>query len=111
MPEKRGSLRLPVNLEAHFDHADKGYDGRILNISEEGVFLKSPRLFDPEDEIELSFQLPGRSGPLKVQGKVAWGGTIEGEGLTTFGLGVHFEDLPPSIQEDIDLFIRHLLKA
>ena|SRR3990172_2542195 len=111
MIEKRISVRLPVDLEVRFTDDSKEYLGRILNISAEGVFLKASRLFESGDILNLSIHLPGRSEPLQVMGSVKWGGSIEGAGLTTFGIGVHFENLVPSAREEIDLFIRHLLKA
>ena len=111
MGENRKYIRLPVDLEVRFTHDKKEYLGKMLNISTGGTFLKAPKLFDPNDILDLSFHLPGGDEPLNVIGKVAWGGSIEGAGLTAFGMGVHFENLTPSVKEEIDLFIRHLLKA
>ncbi len=109
LDEKRRSIRVPVDITAKFIHGDKPQEGRILNLSIEGVLFSSPVMLDAGDLIHLSFAVPGSYQEIDVASTVAWSGYQDGT-TRSFGAGVHFEDLAPSQREMIEQFIRNLLK-
>jgi uncharacterized protein (TIGR02266 family) len=109
--DKRKSARVPVDFEARFESAGRDYVGRVLNLSLDGLFLKTQQLFDTNDRLNLSFRLPGTLQTLNLNSRVIWGGSIEGSVARTFGLGVHFEEVPATVRQQLDNYIRSLLKT
>jgi len=109
--DKRKSARVPVDFEARFESGGRDYVGRVLNLSLDGLFLKTQQLFDTNDRLNLSFRLPGSLQTLEIDSRVIWGGSIEGSATRTFGLGLHFEEVPATVRQQLDNYIRSLLKT
>ena len=109
--DKRKSARVPVDFEARFESAGRDYEGRVLNLSLDGLFLKTHQLFDTNDRLSLSFRLPGSLQTLQLNSRVIWGGSIEGSAARTFGLGLHFEEVPATVRQQLDNYLRSLLKT
>jgi len=109
--EKRKSVRIPVDLEAHFTVDKKEYPGRVLNLSIDGAFFKAQHLLDADDTFEFTFHIPGGKHPVKALARVVWGGSIEGAAVRAFGMGIRFEDLGFEYQREIADYIDRLLKA
>jgi uncharacterized protein (TIGR02266 family) len=104
---KRRSVRIPVDFRASFTHNEKTLSGRVLNLSVDGVFLRTSELLDSGDPIHLTFDLVDQE--IQVKGRVTWGGSVENR-AGTFGMGIHFEQISALQQAAIELFIRNLLK-
>jgi uncharacterized protein (TIGR02266 family) len=109
--DKRKSARIPVDFEARFESVGRDYVGRVLNLSSDGLFIKTQQLFDTNDRLDFNFRLPGSLQPLELKARVIWGGSIEMPGIRTFGLGVRFEEVPATVRQQIDNYIRSLLKS
>ena len=109
--EKRQSPRIPVDLEVDYSQQGKTRQGNMLNLSLDGCLLRTSELFDPGDQLEITFQLPGVPESLRVKSSVAWGGMIEGANTRSFGIGIHFVELGASSKEQIDQFLHNLLKT
>lgn len=105
--EKRRSVRVPVDCHASVTHQEKIIAARVLNLSVDGVFLRSSQLLDSGDPIELIFELENQE--IAVKGRVMWGGSVENS-AGNYGMGVHFEHISALQQAAIELFIRNLLK-
>jgi Tfp pilus assembly protein PilZ len=106
--EKRRSVRVPVDFRASLTHEKKTITGRVLNLSVDGVFLRTSELLDSGDPIHLTFELVDQE--IDVKGKVMWGGSVENS-AGTFGMGIHFGEHITALQQAaIELFIRNLLK-
>ena len=105
--DKRRSVRVPVDFRASFTHEQKTLPARVLNLSVDGVFLRTAELLDSGDPIHLTFELVDQE--IQVKGKVMWGGSVE-NAAGTFGMGIHFEHISALQQAAIELFIRNLLK-
>ena len=109
--DKRKSPRIPVDFDTAFESAGRDFVGRVLNLSVDGLFLKTQQLFDTNDRLDFSLRLPGSFQPMQLTGRVIWCGSIEGQSSQTFGLGVRFEEVPATIRQQLETYIRTLLKS
>jgi hypothetical protein len=103
-PEKRKSIRIPVDFPAFFCHETKDYNGRVLHLSVDGALLKSGVLIKPGEIIELTFQLPEQE--VRAKARIIWSKPIE----STFGTGVFFEDIRAEDKAAIDSYISDLVQ-
>jgi len=95
-------------LEVEFRLGDKTGLGEIvldsLDLSPDGTFLQADLLFELGEILSLSFQLPGDSERISVEGRVAWAsrGQLDGTGnLKPPGMGVQFIKLSDPLRERI----------
>jgi uncharacterized protein (TIGR02266 family) len=65
----RTPLSMKIRLTESGDDISIKFD--ISNLSEGGVFVKSSILWEPDQEFDLSFTLPGQEKEIKAKGKVA----------------------------------------
>ena len=105
--EKRRTVRVPVDFPASVTLEEKTLTGRVLNLSIDGVFLRTSELLDAGDPIDLTFDLVDQE--IEVKGRVIWGGSVENS-AGTFGMGIHFDQISALQQAAIELYIRNLLK-
>ncbi len=70
------------------------FNGCIKNISAGGVFIETPHAFAVDEEIVLSFTLPGQDEPIKIVGKIVW--NVPG------GVGIQFTDSPERLVKGIE---------
>ena len=109
--EKRKSVRVPVDFNASFSKDNRDYSGQVLNLSSDGLFIKTQQLFEPHDRLDFSIKLSGSPQVLHLRGRVVWNGSIEGEDDRHYGIGIQFEDPPPAETAVLSSYIRKLLKS
>ena len=63
--EKRASERIPADLEVKFYCCEEVQDGRVVNISRLGMFIKNWEMCFPFDE-KLTILIPFEGGELHV---------------------------------------------
>lgn len=100
----RVNVRMPVALET----GGTRLTATAANISLGGIFLETPRLFQPGTEMLLDFQLPGTPAvPMLVRGKVAWTNRPEAKIKRDLpvGMGVEFTKMAPEHQNLLGLFL------
>jgi len=70
--ENRNFTRTPVSMNIRLSESgdDMSIKFDISNLSEGGVFVKSSILWEPDQEFDLSFTLPGQDKEIKAKGKV-----------------------------------------
>jgi uncharacterized protein (TIGR02266 family) len=90
MSDQRRSPRIPVNLAAEYKSNHLHLDGRVVNISQGGVFFRSDLLDENGVEARVSLALPERPEPLEIVGDVAW--IQDQDGVP--GMGIRFRDVP-----------------
>jgi hypothetical protein len=103
-PEKRKSVRVPVDFPASFSHETQNYEGRVLHLSVDGALLKSNELINAGEVIELTFELPEQE--VKAKARIIWSKPIE----TTFGMGVFFDDISAEHKAAIESYISDLIQ-
>jgi uncharacterized protein (TIGR02266 family) len=108
--DKRKSVRVPVDFEVRFTFGTQEHVAQALNISTDGMFLKTSYMLLQGDVIEVFFRLPKIEEPFWLKARIAWGTWIEGMNMPTSGMGIQFIDLLPKQKEDLKNFIRGLIQ-
>ncbi len=105
----RVSPRVPVNLPASFDGLDGPAQGRILNLSETGLFLATDQLLPMDRSVTIRFPLATGKDPIVVTCRVVWG-NAGGEGQRYFrGMGLQFLRMRPEEREELRAFLAEAL--
>lgn len=81
----------------------------VIDLGLRGVFIERPRPFDPGQEIEVWFALPGNEIPVHARCRVAWWRSAEAaaRSRTTTGVGVQFVEMSA---RDAERVRQHLLE-
>ncbi len=105
----RVSPRVPVNLPASFDAPDGPSQGRILNVSETGLFLSTDMLLPVNRNVTVRFALRSGAEPISVTCRVVWT-NAGGEGLRYFkGMGLQFLPMRPATRDELKVFLQESL--
>jgi hypothetical protein len=74
MHEQRRAARVPVDLPARARVGDVAIEGRALDLSQSGVFVKAfPQDFEEQDlHVSVEIDYPDVDWPLVVTGEVRW---------------------------------------
>jgi len=108
--DKRKSVRVPVDFEVRFTFGNQEHIAQALNLSTDGMFIKTSYMLLQGDIIEIFFRLPGIDEPFWLKAVIAWGTWIDGMNMPTSGMGIHFIDLLQSQREHLNKFIRGLIQ-
>ncbi len=108
--ERRNHPRVPFDSTIDFQQ-DKPTPGSCVskNISNRGLFVKTPRLLPPNTKLSLSIPLPGVIKQINVLGEVAWV-SQQTVGNGPRGMGIRFVDLSQEDQQIISAFVDYLLR-
>lgn len=102
--DKRNSERRPAEVRVSFRDPQETYTQEFaVNISEDGLFVKT---FYPKavgDVITLRFLLPVQSAALEIRSQVVWVNLQGSKGPT--GMGVKFLDLDEAKKKAILQFV------
>jgi hypothetical protein len=88
---KRRAFRSRVFLQARYVSANLTLEGRITDVSPDGLFFQSDYLDDQGELARVWVQLPTRSAPLELRGEVRWVNDAPhagGMGLRLFDVGL-----------------------
>jgi uncharacterized protein (TIGR02266 family) len=77
-------------LDARCQVSGKAFRGRIINLSTEGVFLKTPEPVEVSTRLTLEFLLPGTMSSVSVTGEMVWQRSYEEQGELFHVTGVKF---------------------
>ncbi len=109
MSEQRRSKRRPIAVEFHVREADDPHAGELVfdtvDLSADGVFLRSDLLLDHGDVLEVSFAVPGLSERVQARARVAWTARhsdLKGQP----GMGLEFIDLDAAIREALVAYLK-----
>jgi Tfp pilus assembly protein PilZ len=108
--EKRKSPRIPVDFEARFTFGNQEHIAQALNLSIDGMFLKTDYMLLQNDIIEVFFKLPDIEEAFWMKARVAWGTWITGMQSPTSGMGVQFIQPLQSQREQLEQYLKQLLK-
>lgn len=106
---RRRFKRIPFNssieYQPKFSSQDNFYNGKIINLSGDGVFVAAQKLFSMGDLLHARIHLLPEPGMLEVDAKVVWISDQEIQPEDFPGMGLEFNDINPEIQEKIVLFV------
>lgn len=108
---KRKSVRVPVNFNTQIFKQDQRFSGGVLNLSVDGMFVQTPASFDENDHIHVIFRLPSTQEPMRLKARVVWGREIEGADVSSFGMGIQFEQTGMAQKKELAKYIQGLLKS
>jgi len=95
-------VRVPVSIPVDFKVGERQFGGCILNLNDNGLFLKTNEKLLSGTVVHLVFALPGSEQVMRMRGLVRWS-TFEQEKKALFpGSGVMFSEI---VQEDHDRII------
>lgn len=97
----RKTERAAQTIEIHFRTAKDFFKAFSTNIGGGGLFVHSQNLLPAGSEVNLKFNLPGESTPIRTGGRVAWV-----RETPEAGLGVQFVNLSPEDAARINAFVR-----
>ena len=88
--ERRGGVRIQVNLPARYQSGTTNLVGWVGNLSRNGIFLRSQYLDERGAQVEVTFSLPGDRQQLAVSGTVV----RLNETPLSPGMAIRFTQLP-----------------
>ena len=94
MPDQRRSPRLRVDLPAAYRSPSLHVDGRVVNISQGGIYFSAELLDQSGCTARVSLTIPERPEPLELVGDVVWTGEGDDLGDLPAGMGIRFRDVP-----------------
>ena len=97
--ERRGGLRLPIEMDVHVEGAAHRFDATTGNLSSSGIFVATQRVLPLGAHVMLVFTLPN-GVPLEVLAAV----TRHGGGESGAGFGAAFFCLEPKVRELLESF-------
>lgn len=108
----RQNLRLRLKLPGMYSISDDEFIlADVLSLSMQGLFFKAPSKIQKGDRVTVVFPLLGHCKEIEVKSTVLY--TVHPEAKNNFfqGFGVGFDDIPESIKEQLQQYIReHFLK-
>jgi len=108
-PEMRTSVRIPVMIPAYITRNDREYLGTVLNISIDGMFIKTVDFLPAHVDVEILFHLPVSKYPLKIGARIVWCSKIVGPEGTICGIGLQFDNHYLAERLLLKTFIDHML--
>lgn len=103
-PPPRAALRALVALPVDYCHAGRVGAGETLNLSEDGMFIKTASPAEVGTLLLLGFALPdGRR--LECFARVVWSRGCKDEDRDLPGMGVQFFDLDPEMRAALAAFV------
>lgn len=106
--QRRGAVRVPINLIAHASLGD-AQDGDLVgvvteNLSAGGALLRSGRPIEPGTGLHVSIMCGGDTGPLALEGRVVRCDRTPGE-VRPWRIGLAFVDPAPAEEERLVRFV------
>jgi Tfp pilus assembly protein PilZ len=95
--EKRRIDRIPVNEEVIISHKNMFYSGKVLNLSEKGMFIGTKKYFPFDSRVVISFR--NNNDVVNIFANIKY---IAEANRTYNGIGVELYDTPQAYLELID---------
>lgn len=86
--DQRRAPRIPVDITARYRSETVWMDGRVGNLSQDGMFFMTPYLDAPPEEIAVELDIPN-ADPVTLTGQVCW----VDDGATHAGMGIRFTNV------------------
>jgi len=102
----RKDKRILINTEVAYIYNNRAHSGRMLNISNSGMFIKTEDALPVGSKIDIAV-INKENGFFEVTGKVIWtamGKGEKGSSLYEPGMGIKFLDNSAPIKEIIDAY-------
>jgi DNA-binding NarL/FixJ family response regulator len=102
--ERRKKPRVATAAPATIAYADvENAETNLINLSEEGVAIRSARVFSPKCKVYFQFSLPEQNSMVKLSGEVVWQDALG-------RVGLRFSRVPQASKALLDGWLREHLK-
>lgn len=101
----RGSPRVPVDLPGALDGPHGRLEGRVLNLSETGLFLAVEHAVAPNETVTVTFALHAGAEPIAATCRVAWTNRRQGQLRYFQGMGLRFLGVSPRARHEIKAYL------
>ncbi len=104
----RKNVRVPVVLPVQYNSSGKSFNAETYTLSQEGVFIKTPKPLPISSELEVQFILPGDKKDISIVGEVVHQSTMgdTDNSHVLSGMVVIFKDIRDRDRRRIDRFVR-----
>lgn len=103
----RPNRRVPVDLPATFDGPADPITGRVLNLSETGLFLAASHLLPVNRTVNVHFQVEADGGPLTATCRVVWTNAGDEHRRYFRGMGLQILQMRPAARTALERFLLH----
>ncbi len=101
--EKRITSRVPIRVLVEYTSIDDFLADYTSNVSLGGMFIGTDQPLPIGTRFRLRFRLPERAKTVETFGEVRW--VIPVGESTDAGMGIRFDELAPTDQKAIELFL------
>jgi uncharacterized protein (TIGR02266 family) len=104
--DRRANRRIELEVEIGMESDHNFYTGLTRDISSGGIFVATGVTYEVGERVNISFSLPGRDEPLRVEAQVRWvrdPRTVRTDGAE--GMGLKFVNLTPEARAAINEFL------
>ena len=110
--EKRSEERVNVLVTVYCEHAKRFIAAYSLDMSPNGIFVKTKEPFGQGDRVDMEFVLPECEEVLKAVGEVRWvvkNGVVHGLGQSKppdySGMGIEFVEISDRVTNNLRSYI------
>lgn len=101
----RPNRRVPTDLPATFEGPEGAVEGRVLNLSETGLFLAAERLLPVNRTVNVRVTLEDATEPLTVTCRVVWTNAGNEPRRYFQGMGLQILQLRPKARAALERFL------
>jgi len=106
---RRRFKRIPAHTNLEFRQKygphDKFYKGKVLNLSADGVFMVSDKIFSLGEILTVRLHLEPTPGMLELDAKVIWEADQQIQPLESPAMGLEFYKIDPEVQAKVVDFV------
>ena len=101
--ERRKFMRFSVHLKARYLNKSRWNECSVLNVSREGmeISFSVAKGIDVGNTVETEVQIPSRSEPIKLAGKIVWMKQQKGNSATHSKAGIKLTRIDASDKWDL----------
>ena len=104
MEERRQTCpRIATTIKIAFQNSGAPVSSYILNLSSNGIFIKTDTPAPVDSKLSLRFHLPGDLEPVTIEGRVVW--IKQTANAFPSGMGIQFTEMSPVHRERIQAFV------
>ncbi len=105
--DQRRYPRVLTEVRVTCEYGADSFYHYTLNVSQGGIFIRTPKPLDADTTIKVEFTLPSLGHTFSIEGKVAWR-KEKGDESGDAGMGIEFTDIS---DRDSSLLRQYVLES
>jgi uncharacterized protein (TIGR02266 family) len=108
MSDPKRAARFAISFEVAYDDGEGFMTGKVVDVSESGLFIETVMPLKPGSRISITPLLPEKAGLFEVEGEVMRGREYDPDTLQEQppGFGVRFVDITDEERENLKKLIQ-----